>query len=65
MTSLPYQTLLMKVRHISRWDNSMETGMWLGAYMLFWAVGQLGGAAVSLRKPFPDKRKAWCQQSTN
>lgn len=48
MTSMQYQVLLMKVRHIYRWDNPVETAIYLGAYMLFWLLGHLAGAAVSL-----------------
>lgn len=49
MTSTPYQVALMKIRHIYRWEDPMETSVYLGAYILLWALGQLAGAAVSYK----------------
>ena len=49
MTSTPYQVALMKVRHIYRWEDPLETSVYLGSYLLLWALGQLAGAAVSYR----------------
>jgi len=53
MTSLQYQVLLMKIRHIYRWDDPIETAMYLGAYIFFWLIGHLAGAAVSADTLFP------------
>ena len=47
MISTPYQVALMKVRHIYRWEDPMETSIYLGSYLLLWVLGQLAGAAVS------------------
>lgn len=47
MTSMQYQVLLMKVRHIYRWDDPLETAIFLGAYIFLWLIGHLAGAAVS------------------
>ena len=47
MTSTPYQVALMKIRHIYRWENPTETGVYLVAYLVLWALGHLAGAAVS------------------
>ncbi len=47
MTSMQYQVLLMKIRHIYRWDDPTETAIYLGAYSFFWLIGHLAGAAVS------------------
>lgn len=49
MSSTPYQVVLMKIRHIYRWDDPVETGVYLGSYLFFWAIGHLAGAAVSLK----------------
>lgn len=46
MTSTPYQVVLMKIRHIYRWDDPLETGVYLGSYLFLWAIGHLAGAAV-------------------
>jgi len=46
MTSMPYQIVLMKIRHIYRWDNPTETAVWLAGYMFFLAINQLAGASV-------------------
>lgn len=46
MTSTPYQMLLMKIRHIYRWDDPTETAKYLAAYTFLWAVNYLSGAAV-------------------
>lgn len=48
MTSMPYQVALMKIRHIYRWEDRMETALWLAGYMFFWAINHLAGAAVRL-----------------
>lgn len=50
MASMPYQVLLMKIRHIYRWDDPAETALWLMSYIIAWAVGHLGGAAVRQAK---------------
>ncbi len=47
MTSTPYQVVLMKIRHIYRWENPAETGVYLGVYLFLWALGHLLDAAVS------------------
>lgn len=47
MTSTPYQMLMMKVRHIYRWDNRRETVLYLAAYAFLWAFNYLAGALVS------------------
>lgn len=49
MISTPYQMLLMKIRHIYRWNNRTETALYLGAYLFLWAADYLAGAFVSLR----------------
>lgn len=46
MTSTPYQILLMKIRHIYRWDNPTETAKYLAAYTFLWTINYLSGAAV-------------------
>lgn len=46
MTSMPYQVVLMRIRHIYCWDNPTETALWLAGYVFFWAMNQLTGAAV-------------------
>lgn len=46
MTSTPYQMLLMKIRHIYRWDNPTETAKYLAAYTFLWTIDYLSGAAV-------------------
>ena len=47
MTSTPYQSALMKIRRIYRWDDPMETGVYLASYLFLWAFDHLLGAAVS------------------
>lgn len=47
MASTPYQVVIMKIRHIYRWEDPMETGVYLGSYLFLWAIGHLAGAAVS------------------
>ena len=47
MTSTPYQMLIMKIRHIYRWENKYETALYLGAYTFLWAVNYLVGTLVS------------------
>ena len=47
MASTPYQEILMKIRHIYRWDDPVETGVYLGCYLFLWAIGHLAGGAVS------------------
>ena len=55
MTSTPYQMLLMKIRHIYRWDNPTETAKYLAAYTFLWVVNYLSGAAVGpCRQPLQD-----------
>ncbi|KAI4233027.1 MAG: hypothetical protein LQ349_004649 [Xanthoria aureola] len=46
MTSTPYQILLMKIRHIYRWDNPTETAKYLAAYTFLWTINYLSGAAI-------------------
>lgn len=46
MTSTPYQVVLMKIRDIYRWEDPMETGVYLGSYLFLWAIDHLAGAAV-------------------
>lgn len=46
MTSMQYQTALMKVRHIYRWDNVNETAMLCSAYFLLLMLGYLGVGVV-------------------
>lgn len=46
MISTPYQMLVMKLRHIYRWDNPTETALYLGAYTFFWSIAYLPGAFV-------------------
>ncbi|KAL8899512.1 MAG: hypothetical protein Q9207_006164 [Kuettlingeria erythrocarpa] len=48
MTSTPYQMLMMKVRHIYRWDNRRETALYLTAYAFLWAFNYLAGALQRL-----------------
>lgn len=38
--------LLMKIRHIYRWDDPTETGQYLAAYVFLWAINYISGAAV-------------------
>lgn len=52
MTSMPYQVVLMRIRHIYRWDNPTETAMWLTGYIFFWAFNHLAGASVRGEWPF-------------
>ena len=47
MASMPFQVLLMQIRHLYRWEDPTETALWFAGYIICWAVGQLGGAAVS------------------
>lgn len=47
MTSTPYQMLIMKIRHIYRWENKFETAFYLGAFTFLWAVNYLAGTLVS------------------
>ena len=47
MTSTPYQVVLMKIRHIYRWDDPVETSIYLVSYLFLWAIGHLLSAAVS------------------
>ena len=49
MASTPYQEVLMKIRHIYRWDDPVETGIYLGSYLFLWAFDRLLGAIVSRR----------------
>ncbi|KAL9009748.1 MAG: hypothetical protein Q9173_005247, partial [Seirophora scorigena] len=46
MVSTPYQILVMKLRHIYRWDNRTETALYLGAYAFLWAINYLAGAFI-------------------
>ncbi|MCJ1280656.1 hypothetical protein MMC21_008485 [Puttea exsequens] len=46
MTSMAYQTALMKVRHIYRWDNPHETAMYCSAFFLLLMVGHLGAGII-------------------
>ena len=46
MTSTPYQVALMKIRHIYRWEDPIETGVYLGSFLILWAINYLAGAAV-------------------
>ncbi|KAL8659790.1 MAG: hypothetical protein Q9202_006940 [Teloschistes flavicans] len=46
MTSTPYQMLLMKVRHVYRWDDPSKTAKYLAAYTLLWAFDYISGAAI-------------------
>ena len=47
MTSTPYQVLLMKVRHVYRWENKLETALYLVTYTFLWAMEYLAGTIVS------------------
>ncbi len=47
MTSTPYQVALMKIRHVYRWEDPAETGVYLGVYLFLWAFDHLLDAAVS------------------
>ena len=47
MTSTPYQVVLMKIRHVYRWEDPAETGVYLGVYLFLWAFDHLLDAAVS------------------
>lgn len=49
MTSTPYQAILMKIRHIYRWEDPVETGVYLGSYLFLWAIDHLAGATVKSR----------------
>ncbi|KAL8996522.1 MAG: hypothetical protein Q9169_003989 [Polycauliona sp. 2 TL-2023] len=46
MTSTPYQMVLMKIRHIYRWDNPTQTAKYLAAYVLLWSMNYISGAAI-------------------
>ena len=46
MTSTPYQMLLMKIRHVYRWDDPSETAKYLIAYVFLWAINYITGATV-------------------
>ncbi|KAI4180440.1 MAG: hypothetical protein LQ348_005199 [Seirophora lacunosa] len=46
MISTPYQMLVMRFRHIYRWENRTETALYLGAYAFFWAINYLAGAFI-------------------
>lgn len=46
MISTPYQTLLMTIRRIYRWDNPSETARYLVAYVVLWLMNYITGAAV-------------------
>ena len=48
MASTPYQVLLMKIRHIYRWDDPAYTAKYLAAYTLLWTVNYITGATVKL-----------------
>ena len=37
----------MKIRHIYRWDDPVETSIYLVSYLFLWAVDHLLSAAVS------------------
>lgn len=50
MTSMAYQTALMNVRHIYRWDDPNKTAVYCSAYFLLLMVGHLGSGMV-LTKP--------------
>ena len=47
MTSTPYQVVLMKIRHIYRWDDPVETSIYLVSYLFLWAIDHLLSATVS------------------
>jgi hypothetical protein len=47
LTSTPFQTVLMKIRHVYRWEDPMETAIYLVLYFALWAVNYLTGAAVN------------------
>ena len=49
MTSTPYQVALMKIRHIYRWDDPVETGVYFGSFLVLWAIDYLAGAAVRIK----------------
>lgn len=46
MTSMAYQTALMHIRHIYRWDNVNETAMYMSAYILLLMLGHVSGGTV-------------------
>ncbi|KAL8692932.1 MAG: hypothetical protein Q9218_002134 [Villophora microphyllina] len=46
MISTPYQMLLMKIRHIYRWDDPRETSQYLAVYTVLWALNYISGAAI-------------------
>ena len=46
MISTPYQTLLMTIRRIYRWDNPSETATYLVAYVILWLMNYMIGGAV-------------------
>ena len=46
MTSMSYQTALMKVRYIYRWDEPQTTAIYCSAYFLLLVIGQLGSGIV-------------------
>lgn len=52
MASMPYQVILVRFRHIYRWDNPTETALWLAGYIFFWACNQLAGASVRRKWSF-------------
>lgn len=47
MTSMAYQTAIMNIRHIYRWDDVNETAMYMGAYILLLLLGQVSSGMVS------------------
>ena len=47
MTSTPYQVVLVKIRRIYRWDDPVETSIYLVSYLFLWAIDHLLSAAVS------------------
>ncbi|KAL8651975.1 MAG: hypothetical protein Q9226_004459 [Calogaya cf. arnoldii] len=46
MTSTPYQMLLMRIRHIYRWDHPTTTAKYLAAYVFLWVMNYISGAAI-------------------
>jgi len=46
MISTPYQTVLMGIRRIYRWDDPTETAKFLAAYVILWLMSYMTGAAV-------------------
>ena len=46
MTSMAYQTALMKLRQIYRWDDPYKTAVFCSAYFLLSMTGYLGTGMV-------------------